>query len=325
MAAEQQVSAIISAALATAAAKAGEASAYSSQAITASSGYAVAHGGVVDFRPRDVEPKVNIPQNAAGLDTAMFDSTYGRILADLTDQFERFFNEHFSDECNTIAKAQQWICDVLSGQESGLPPAVENQIWERDRARISADANRAAQEIASAVAARGFPFPTGVVSHGTYMAQVEAQKQIGDSSRERAIEQARINIENLRFAVSQAIDYRVKAIQAAGDYIKTLAVGPEIATRLATSAAGAQAQLISAAAGWYNARLKVEEMRLSALETTSRNITQAGAATVSAHGESIKARANTLSAAARAAGDQAAAALNAVHASAAIAVHGETE
>jgi len=90
------------------------------------------------------------------------------------------------------------------------------------------------------------------------------------------------------------------------------------------AAAAAQAQLISAASQYYRNRIAVEELKLDAAKFNANARNEAGMNDVREFSNRLRARAEVLSAAARAAGDQAAAALNAVHASAQVAVQGET-
>lgn len=325
MSAEALVEDIINQALETGQQKATEAASYASQAASASSGSISMPYSPIAFTAASVEPVVHIPFSAAGVDPALFNSTYGKIFTDLTNSFADFFAQYFPDECDYISKAQQWMCDVLDGNASGLSPVVEDQIWQRERARLLREAARAEDEILSTFASRGFPLPPGAAAHQASQVQQRLQEQVSDSSRARAIQQAELQIENIRFVVTNALEYRVKGIQAAADYIKVLALGPEIAMRLATSAADAQARLITAASTFYNARIRLEEMKLHVVQFNKE--TQQGAATtdVQEFSRRLNARVQTLSAAARAAGDQASAALNAVHASAQIAVQGEAE
>ena len=70
-------------------------------------------------------------------------------------------------------------------------------------------------------------------------------------------------------------------------------------------------------------RIAVEELKLDVAKFNADSRNEAGMNDVREFSNRLKARADTLSAAARAAGDQAAAALNAVHASAQVAVQGE--
>lgn len=322
MSAEALVEQIINQALATAAEKSDLATAFANQAVTASGGFSSFAPQQVVFSPANVEPPVNIPMNAAGVDGALYGSTYNQIVADLSGKFAGFFSEYFPSECDYLTRAQTQLCEILDGG-SGIPAHVENQIWQRDRSRVLEDVSRARDDVLATFAARGFPLPPGAAAHTMRLAEVDANNKIAQQSRDVAIKHVEILIENIKFAVQQALDYRVKGIQAAGDYIKTLALGPEIAMKLATSAAGAQAQLISAASQYYRNRIAVEELRLDVAKFNADARNEAGINDVREFSQRLKARADTLSAAARAAGDQAAAALNAVHASAQVAVQGE--
>ena len=323
MSAEALVESIINQALSTAADKADEASGYASQAVTASSGFSSFAPQSVVFRPGNVEPPVTIPVNAAGVDGALYGSTYDQIITDLSDKFANFFSEYFPNECDYLQEAQAKLCDMLSGA-SGIPAHVENQIWQRDRSRVLEDVDRARDATLATFASRGFPLPPGAAAHTMRLAEAEANNKIAQQSRDVAIKHVDILLENIKFAIQNALDYRIKGIQAAGDYIKVLALGPEIAMKLATSAAGAQAQLISAASQYYRNRIAIEELKLDAAKFTAGTQAEMAMNNVREFSQRLKARTDTLSAAARAAGDQAAAALNAVHASAQVAVQGET-
>jgi len=324
MSAEQFVERIIERALSTAQEKAAAADRYSDKAITASMGYAWSNSPKVEFVPANVEPPMNIPRAATGVDGALYGSTYNQIVGDLTGKFAAFFVEYFPNECNYLAQAQNRLCAMLRG-ESGIPAHVEDQIWQRDRTRVLTDVNRVRDETLATFASRGFPLPPGAATHVIHMAQFEANNKIAQQSRDVAIKHVEILLENLRFAIQNALDYRVKGIQAAGDYIKTIALGPEIAMKLATSAAGAQAQLINAASSYYRNRIAVEELKLEVEKFNAGIQSETSISNVRAFTDRIASMSNTLSAAAKAAGDQAASALNAVHASAGVAVQGETE
>lgn len=323
MSAEQFVERIIEQALSTAQEKAEAADRYSDKAITASMGYAWSNPPKVEFVPAVVEPPMNIPRTATGVDGALYGTTYDQIIHDLSDSFARFFVDYFPNECDYLEKAQAQLCEILNGG-TGIPAHVEDQIWQRDRARVLNEVRRATDETLATFAARGFAVPPGAATHAIYLNQVESQNKIAQQSRDVAIKHVEILMENIRFAIQNALDYRIKAIQAAGDYIKTLAVGPEIAVRLATSAANAQAQLISAASSYYRNRIAVEELKLDVQKFNAGIQSETSISNVRAFTDRIASMSNTLSAAAKAAGDQAASALNAVHASAGVAVQGET-
>lgn len=326
MSAEELVTQIIDQALQIGTEKAEAADDYAQDAVRAASGTASLAYTPFAFNPNfNLEPPVTIPRNATGVDGALFNSTQNQIIQDLADRFAAFFVEFFPNECDYLAKAQQWMCDVLDNGGTGINPAVEDQIWQRDRARILREGRRARDEVINTFASRGFPLPPGAMQHQIHLTQQVVQEQTAEGSRARAIQQAEIEIENIRFCVEQALNYRVQSIQAAGDYIRTLALGPQIAVQLATSSADAQAKLIGAASSYFNSRIRLEEMRLEVAKTNATLKLDAGKTGVNVYADLIRSKASTIASVAQSLGAQAAAALNAVHASAAIAVQGEAD
>lgn len=323
MSAESIVEAIIDRAVAIGDAKSQAADQYAQAAVTASQGSVGLNYTPFAFAPGNVEPLVHIPQTATGLDTALFDSTYQRIFDDLTNQFADFFSEYFPNECNSLGAAQEWLCKVLTEGGTGIRPHIEEQIWQRERSRTLREASRASEEVMTTFASRGFPLPPGAAQHQVSLVQQRLLEQNAEASRTRAIQQAELEIQNIRFAVEQALDYRVKGIQAAAEYIRTLALGPQIAMQLATSASDAQARLITAASSYYNARIRLEEIKLDVQKTNTAFNLDAGKTSVGAFVDLLRTRANTITAVSQSLGTQAGSALNAMHASAGIAVQGE--
>ena len=313
MAAEDTINSIINNAIAIAGSKSSEASEFSGDAMRAAEGVVSPGSGGFSFTPNVPDLGVYIPTTAAGLNTGIYETTYDRIKNDLTGAFIKFFATYFPNECDYLAEAQLWLCKVLGPGGTGMAPAVEDQIWERDRNRLLADNARVEDEILVTWAGRKFPLPPGAAAYQVLQNQQDSSTKIAQASRDVAIKQADIEIENIRFAVKMALEYRIGAVQAAAEYIKALALGPEIASRLALGAINAQATLIDAAANYYRARVSVEELRLRALISNGELSMQNSAQFVAA----FTARSNNMTqaatAAAQSAGYQASAALNSLH------------
>ena len=308
---------IIDNAIATSNSKSEQADGYASDAISATLGWADLGQQPQQYNVRlDLEPPITIPQNATGLDSALYDSIYARIQADMTEKFADFFTEFFPNECNALGAAQEWMCRVLTQGGSGLRPEIEQQIWQRDRSRVLQAADTAGQNVLATFAARGFPLPPGAAQHQISLAQQQAFDGMAESSRALAIRQMELELENIRFCVTTALAYRVQGVAAAAEYLKLLALGPEIASRMATAASDAQARLISAASTYYNSRLRVEELRLQARSPIIGIDHDRQKFTMDAAIQRANIRAQTAAAVAASMGTQAAAALNAIHASA---------
>lgn len=266
--------------------------------------------------PAIVEPPVTIPMNATGVDSALFNSTYDRIIHDLSDKFAQFLTEFFPVNAGLMNAVEAWLNRAITTGGTGVNADVERQIWQRDRDRITAEANSAGQEAVASWAAKGYPLPPGAAVAAVQEIQRKRTSELNAQSREVALNMFKVEIENVRFAVKTAIDYRTSAIAAAGDYIKAMALGPQLATQLATTASDAQARLISAASTYYNARISVAQLaqqknlqfadnKLRAALQESQNIVSYS-----------QLRTNAALGAAQSLGQQASAALNSVSATA---------
>lgn len=291
--------------------KAAEAAELIGDAITASLGSSRVNVQPTAFTPTVVEPNVYIPANASGLDTALFDSTYRRIIDDLSSKYAEFLSEFFPINGGLMNAVEQWLTNAVAGG-SGVNATVESQLWQRDRDRITIEAASASEEAVAAWAARGYPLVPGAAVAAVQEIQRKRSADINNQSREIAINAFKTEIENVRFAVKTAIDYRQQAVSAAGDYIRAMALGPQLATQLATAASDAQARLISAASTFYNARINVAQLaqqkNLTITDYNLRAALQESANTVNYS----QLRTNTAMGAANAFNVQAAAALNAV-------------
>jgi hypothetical protein len=259
------------------------------------------------------EPNVFIPSRAAGADTALWDSVYGRIINDLTNRFRQFFDEYFPIDPALMAAVENWLTTAITTGGTGINTTVENRIWQRDRDRITAESMTNETAAVSGWAARGFPLPPGAAVGAVQQIRASREIAVAAVSRDAAIKAFDTEIENVRFAITNAIDYRTKAIAAAGDYIRALALAPQIATQLATSESDAQARLISAAAGFYNARINEAELiqrnNIAQLDYDFKALIQTAEDRV----KYTQMRVQALEAAAQSLGQQASAALNGVN------------
>lgn len=208
-----------------------------------------------------VEPDVEIPRIAEGAELAKFHILTDAIIDKLVDIFRNYMNEFLPNECPYLEKAQLWCCRTLSGQNpTGIDAQIEAQIWNRERDRILAENGRAKEDIIREYSARGYPMPPGAMYEAVLSIERKNMEEIGKSSRDIAIEMAKIEIENMKFAVEKAIELYVGATQAAGEYIKALAMGPQIGMEVIPSVTDSQSKLIEAANSYYQSRIRVAEM-----------------------------------------------------------------
>ncbi len=239
--------------------KAAQAEAYGGQAVNDAQGTIVIEPQVPSSAPSVSEPSVYLPYKASGIDMTVFDSKHQEIIEDLSDRFANFLIEYFPIDADLTAAVEDWLLRAVNGG-TGINAVVEGQIWNRARDRIMSDSRTAMDDAIAAFAARGFPLPPGAANASVAAIISKRSTDTAAISRDAAIKAFETEIENVRFAVKTAIDYRVAAVQAAGDFIRALAIAPQIASALSTQSADAQARLISAATGLFNARINKAEL-----------------------------------------------------------------
>jgi len=246
--------------------------------------------------------------------TALYQSTADEIKALLANGLSTFLMTYFPLG-NELAAARSWVENAITNGGTGLNPAVEAQIWERDRSRLLRDAVRATDEAVAMWAARGYPLPPGALVGQVSRIDQDARDKIAQASRDVAIKQAEIELENIRFAIDKAIQLRTAAISAAGDYIRTLALGPQLGVQLAGSVIDAKAKLANVLTSFYQAKVSALELPVRVAIADANADVEVRKSNLAAQVSLINARVATVEAAARAAGTQASAALNALSAS----------
>jgi hypothetical protein len=309
------VDTIISNAMLIAQNKSNFADAYTGVAIQQASGHSIISPGQISGDTPS-EPRVAIPTRVSGVDTTLFDSMYGQIIEDLSSRFHGFLTEFFPIRPGLMPAVEEWLERAITQGGTGINSTVERQIWQRDRDRITAEAASAMDEAVGGWAARGYPLPPGAANASVMSIQKKRMSDLAAVSRDAAIKAFETEVENVRFAIAQAIDYRTKAIAAAGDYIRALASAPDIASKMSTQSADAQARLISAAASYYGARIDAAKHATSIEMYNMDHQLKSALANQETDAKFTNMRTNAAVAAAESMGQQAAAALNGLNATA---------
>lgn len=96
---------------------------------------------------------------------------------------------------------------------TGLAPAVEQAIWDRDRARVAAAAAAQVAEVTRNAEARGFAMPTGAFLAQLREAQVTQLGKTVEASHDIAIKQADLEQKNAQHAIEQGIALEGRLIE----------------------------------------------------------------------------------------------------------------
>lgn len=139
---------------------------------------------------------------------------------------------------------------------TGIPAAIEQAIWDRGRAREDVVAAKAAQETYEEFSARGFKLPPGALA--ARMSEItQKNRELGSTySREVAIKQAELEVENLKFSVSTGIQLEGQLMTYAGQY--------------AARALEAAKTTVDVAINLFNAQVSLYNSRLQAYQTEAQ-------------------------------------------------------
>ena len=207
--------------------------------------------------PVITEPLVTLPTDA---DTTTilntFDSKYAQLVQLLSGEFDTFRRRFFPDESEAYTAAECYLLNSITNPDAGIPPAVAEQLLAQGRDKIVADANRASADALKTFANLRFPRPSGAAAAAVLEIQQKAQDGIAETARKIT----ELAIENLRFAVTTAISNRQAALGACIEYVKAIASGPDIASRVIGVGYDAQSKLINAVSTYYNARTAAKEV-----------------------------------------------------------------
>lgn len=229
-----------------------------------------------------IEPAVPEAENS----TLTFEAQRDKIIALLSDELAGFFAKYYPLAADAFDEATNWLVNSITNGGTGISTAVEEQIWQRGRERVVNDGKRAESQALNDFASRGFSLPSGALAARLQEIRFEQLGKTQELSRDAAIKQADMTVENLRFAVGLAIDSRMKAMQSAADYIRSLMSGTDAAARVASLNSDAKARMMAATADMYRARLSRDELAMkiplsnqdASLKVQGLNLTRYGQA-----------------------------------------------
>lgn len=279
-------------------------------AMQAASGSSFFNQSYSRWSPSADEPPIYIPTTLEETDPFWrFETEKANLTQWLADLFNNFFNTYYPLSSDAFDEAMAWLVNTITNGGTGIPAAVEDQIWQRHRDKIQRSSMQAQNAAYADFSARGFSLPPGALAAQLDQLKTEGILKLAEASRDTAIKQVEIEIENIKFAVTLAIESRLKALAAAADYIKAMALGPEIASKLVDKTQDGQARLIAATADFYRARLSRDELSYKAWATLMEQKGRDGKTNMDSWGHGIDAKVRAAVGAADSYGRTAAAAL----------------
>lgn len=160
----------------------------------------------------DPPPNLNLPGAAAllpvraidapDLDIPQFLSTLPVDTTALPGNHFSFTELQFSDTLLDTVKAK---LIAMSQGGTGLPPAIEQALFDRSRSREDTNALAAYQGISDELGSRGFDEPPGELPQRLLQARQNNQNQKNALNREITIRVHEVEVEQLRFWITQGV------------------------------------------------------------------------------------------------------------------------
>ena len=203
------------------------------------------------------EPTVSIPGSVSVDDLYdQWETRYLELATWLDSKFTSFRSTYFPDEQNAYAACENALQDAIANPGAYMPAAVVAQIWGDDQARLLSDKSRAQDSVVAQFASRRFPLPADVSASALLQIEQKTQDLSAESSRKIAI----MSVEMWKFTVDNLLKLRDIAMRDAVDYVKALASGPDIASKMSNVGYDAQSKLISSVSSLLNARSQAAEV-----------------------------------------------------------------
>ena len=265
---------------------------YADSAVTAASGYARSGATVTVTADQITIPVLNDPFADFSAELrGHYGELFNTLPGWLEDQMGGWITQYFPviDPC-IAENVDDWICTTIESGGTGIPYNVESAIWERARSRDVLEAARMEEEAASQFAARGFSMPPGALANRMLRVQQDAANKSSTISRDTAIKNIEVEIENIRFAIEQGIRLRLGVSQGLADYMRAFMLIPQTAVDYANGLAQAKKQLWDAAGSYYNALIGAEELQVRAqIANQNANVTLQQA-DIAAYGHKVQAQ-----------------------------------
>jgi hypothetical protein len=189
-----------------------------------------------------------------------YDAQLSHLVGLLSGQLASYFNTYYPLASDAFDESTNWLINTITSGGTGIPQAIEDQFWQRERDRHLKDGQRMESSITSGYSARGFKIAQPAMVYNLNQAKYEQHGKIGVAGTTIAVKQAEISIETIKFAITNAIDSRFKAMNAAANYIQSLMTAPDAAARVAGINTDAKAKMMAATSDMYRARLSRDEL-----------------------------------------------------------------
>lgn len=217
-------------------------------------------------RPGDVP----LPPDAAASFDADYRNASQMMQAALEGQIDAFMARNNPEYGQQLARLEARLAEWTSGASTGISSAVENAIYERARAKSSAESRRVQNEAWSAAARNGFSMPPGSLLAAQQAARQAAADSNATAAREIVAMQAELEQKNAQFALTLSADMRKSVLGMAISYHGNLIQINGQAIDYARSLSDALIKLYNMAVEGYKAKLALYQADVAVFESLIR-------------------------------------------------------
>lgn len=258
-------------------------------------------------------PPSSLPTSNPDEAMAYFDAKNAEISALIDGAFQQILGIAFPD-MGLMSAAMDWCMRSITEGGSGIKTSVEAALWERGRSRILKQAERDMSATQEKYARAGWPLPPGAMLRDTAMIRQDSRDKLAEQSRDIAIKSFDAELENVRMSVKMVGDQFTQALQAVGDYVKTIMLGPQVAAGLTSTVSGLKNEAARTLLGLYQAQNAAIEPLIRMNITDAELRQRAHEANSRATTEAAQLRVQTVLSNVKMVGDAAAASLNGINA-----------
>lgn len=147
---------------------------------------------------------------------------------------------------------------------TGLPPDVENALFDRAKARLDITSMRAMQEVVEQWSSRGFAEPGGELSSRMREIREQNRDATNNLNRDILIRVHEVEIENLRFAVQQGVALESLLINYAAGYAQRALQAQQLMAQVAIDVFNARVNLYNAQLVGYRTQAEVFRAQIEA-------------------------------------------------------------
>lgn len=196
------------------------------------------------------------------------DTTNPEIIR-LNNEIDGFVAKYFPNLSNCLQTIpDEWLCDVISGvRPFGIDSTIFDLVWNKARDRALAQGRSEARTIAANMSSRGFSMPNGAMVDMIMALDQKTSDMIADANREAMVKDAEIKHDMLKFAVSEAVKYKIGLLSALADMYKIFAVIPNNGIERERARTAAIAAYYNAVSDYHKIEMAFDELRLKAEET----------------------------------------------------------